>query len=133
MKDKITIYTKFCLPCVWESETKKLKQWASANNYEFEIKRTAYRPDWHKKATELWGNQYYRAFMVMPDGKVEDFVKFFNGAKCKPARAGKAKGNYDLFRLHEAEGANREDSLGVENGKIKTQNEEEINGDTDSR
>lgn len=60
------------------------------NNIKVKIRRTAYRPDWHKKAVGLYGNSDYFAFVVGTDGKVSDFLDF--NTKSKPVITGKKKG-----------------------------------------
>ena len=125
MKKEIIVYSKFCLKCFYPNESKKMKIWADENNVNLKIRRTAYRPDWHKKATNLWGDENYEAFIVLANGEVKDFVSFFNKTKKKPIKAGKMKGNNGVLGLRETEGDNREIGVEMESVEANEDNKEE--------
>lgn len=63
MVRKITIYTKFCLPCQWPAETGIVNRWADKYKFKVKVVRTTYRPAKHAKASELWGSDSYQAFV----------------------------------------------------------------------
>lgn len=116
---KVIVYTKWCLECVWPEEVKILRIWASDKN--IKVKRTSYRPDWHRKATKLYGSEDYDAFVVYK-GKVEDFVSFVNDCKNKLVKEGKLKD--DMPNLQRTEDANREDGAKDKSAQTTNKNEE---------
>lgn len=91
MKKKVTLYTKFCLNCYWPKQSIAIRQWAEREGMQLIVKRTAYRPDWHKEAVVLYGNADYTAFLVHEDGSMDDFVSFADKLRTKPFRGGRKK------------------------------------------
>jgi len=121
----VTVYTKICLSCLYPDELGHFSNWAQRQKYKVVIKRTVYRPDWHKKAVQLWGDDEYTAFVVLPNGKRKNFMTFFDKTKKKPVVAGKIKEvKNDMPRLREAEGANRVDSVAMEKKEADKENKE---------
>ena len=92
MKNKATIYTKFCLNCVWPEEWIALQEWARRSGIRIIVKRTSYDPVEHQNALKYRGGDY-KAFVLF-DGKATDFDEFINkikGEKCDVQRSIKSK------------------------------------------
>lgn len=93
-RKRINIYSKVCLQCVYKDEWKEVQQSIWRAGYEFNLIRTTYDKGAHKEATELWGDENYVAFALMPNGEALTLgkaKKMFEGMKDKRVRAGKAK------------------------------------------
>ena len=126
----IKLYTKVCARCMWPAKMNLLQSYAQNKGAKLKIMRTAYRPDWHKKATEIYGSEDYTAF-IYEGGRVKDFISWTGKTKAKPVKntkakrtkktkAKKAKKN-DLRELPEAKGSDREDSVAVAQDETKTE------------
>lgn len=89
-KTTITIYTKYCAECMWPKEMMVIKNYAQHFGRNLKIKRTTYRPSLHKQASEIWGNEEYRAFIVM--GKrvfsLERFARLCEGRLAREGNHG---------------------------------------------
>lgn len=88
---EIMIYSKYCLPCHFEKEFEAVSRWAIAKNIKIKIKRTAYRPEQHIEAVDLWGDADYTAFIVDLDGKVVSMADFYQKVRNKRFDCGKSK------------------------------------------
>lgn len=60
---KAIIYTKICLPCVYEDGWTHIQSWAGVNDVKIKVRRTTYNPLWHELATKAYGDDKYFAFM----------------------------------------------------------------------
>lgn len=89
-RNKIYIYTKYCADCMWPDEMVAIKGYAQHFGLELVIKRTTFRPEWHKEAAELYGSEEYKAF-VMEGKKVVEIMDFAKDCKNKLIKAGKKK------------------------------------------
>ena len=92
--NKVTIYSKVCLPCVMKKDWEKTQRAIWNAGYETHIVRTTYDTVAHKEATMLWGSDNYVAFVLMPNGTVETIGKarkMFEEIKDKMVKAGKTK------------------------------------------
>lgn len=124
----IKLYTKVCAKCIWSDKFNELESYAQKKGAILKVKRTAYRPDWHKKAVELYGSEDYVAF-IYEGGRVKDFPSWATHIKAKPVKKTKAKRTKkkakknDVQGLSQAKGDNREDSLAVEANKNKEKDE----------
>ncbi len=79
---------------MWPEQLNKFRNYIVKNGYTYEYKRTAYRPSWHKEASEIYGNEDYKAFFT--DGnKVVDLETWKDTAKKKPVTKTKKKGLKD--------------------------------------
>lgn len=113
------IFSKFCLKCMWPNEAQRFTNWAAKNNVKVTVKRTAYRPSYHREATELYGSEDYMAFVYM-DGKVTDLVSWAEKTKKKPVQSAKKKGApSDVCGLPKAKRADRKDSVVVQKNKAE--------------
>lgn len=109
MPKKITIWSKYCVSCLWYDQWLNITNYAQKYDIKLKIKRTVYRPDWHWRATKLYGNPEYSVFVVV-DGKVKDFMKFADSCKNKLVKSGKMKeGRDDMHSLQRAGRTDRED------------------------
>lgn len=91
----LTVYSKHCIRCNYEQELKLIARWTMEHGYALKLCRTVLDKSYHQKATELWGNEDYPAFVEM-DGKVEsisDFIETITKPKkkSKPVKKGKTK------------------------------------------
>lgn len=110
---KAIIYTKYCLDCMWPDEWLSVTSWLQHQGISLKIKRTTYRPDWHKVATKLYDGDDYRAFVLL-DGKVTDFMDFAKECKNKLIELGKTKVvDDDVQGLSKAKRANRKTRVRV--------------------
>lgn len=103
---KVKLYTKDCLPCVYDKDWNLMESWLNRNNITFKQRRTVYNPIWHQKASEIYGSPNYRAFFV--------FYKTSRSYRVLPVstviKELKEKGDYDLqglFRAKKSTRANR--------------------------
>ncbi len=87
---KVTIYTKYCLDCMWAEEWLHVTSWLQHERTALKVKRTTYRPDWHQVATKLYGSEDYTAFVVFNE-EVIDFMEFAKDCKNKLVELGKTK------------------------------------------
>lgn len=71
----LTVYSKFCVSCVYKEDWDKVQLFASKHGYRLDTERTTYHPKRHAKATQLWGGEDYKAFMVTPSGEPISIVK----------------------------------------------------------
>lgn len=91
---KFTLYSKFCVGCIWPKKLKEFRSYIMKNGYTYEYKRTAYRPSWHKEASEIYGSEDYKVFFT--DGnKVVDLLTWECATKKKPVTKTKKKGLKD--------------------------------------
>lgn len=91
---KLVIYTKFCLDCVTPEFWDIFRKRAFGEGYSLKVIRTAYRPFSHKKASSIWGDDSYFAFVVFPNGdamKMERAIDMWDEAKNKMVKSGKKK------------------------------------------
>ena len=125
MSKIITVYSKHCFKCMHKDAFDQIKSWCGGKGYVLSIKRTAYRPSWHKEATELWGNENYNAFVLNERGKVMDLGTFLDKCKNKAVRTGKKKGakKNDLQGLPKTKGSSRASSVAGKKTKSKAKNE----------
>lgn len=121
----ITIYSKHCFKCMYGEQYNFIRNWSYSKGYDLEIKRTAYRPAWHKEATELWGGEDYSAFVVNERGKVMELSNFLDKCRNKAVRAGKKKGTKknDVQGLSKAKRSSRASSVAGKKTKSKAKNE----------
>lgn len=104
---KVIIYTKYCLDCMWPQEWLNVVSWLQHERATLKVKRTTYRPDWHKVATKLYGSDDYTAFVVV-NGEVIDFMEFTKDCKNKLVELGKTKeAESDMQRLSKTKGSDR--------------------------
>ncbi len=106
---KAVIYTKYCLSCEYPEEWQAILSWYSHEGIDIKVKRTAYRPDWHKKAVKIWGGEDYLAFIQIGKGKAKDIMIEANKCKNKLAQLGRTKD--DMQRLSKAKGSDRKSRL----------------------
>lgn len=133
-KPDIIIYSKWCLTCEQPGDMIAIDEYCLHNNLTYEVRRTAYRPWWHKKAIELWAAaagiseeeaKDYPSFVVSDTIKtVEEFVKMIENARNKLAKGGKTKN--DVQRLPKAKRTGREDSVADSVSETPTKNEEKV-------
>lgn len=121
-KRKNYIYTKFCLNCIHPEQWKYVTAWLQHEEVNYKVYRTAYRPDWHRKATKIWGNEGYEAFVVL-NGRVIDFMEFAEECKNKLMPEGKEK-NGGVLALQRTKRRNRKASAKVENLEAAPENED---------
>lgn len=124
-KKIITIYSKHCFKCLYSDQFNTIKNWTTQKGYDLDMKRTAYRPSWHKEATELWGGEDYNAFVVNERGKVMELSSFLDKCRNKAVRAGKKKGTKknDVQRLSKAKGSSRKTSVAKAKDMAKVEDE----------
>lgn len=80
----IFVYAKHCVICDQPEAISKIKTWALNQGLTLQIIRTAYDREDHKKATELWGDKHYPAFVVYNDvTELEEFCQMITEAKNK--------------------------------------------------
>lgn len=92
--NKITIYTKVCLPCVYKGRWTDIQRSVWRAGYDMKIVRTTYAPELHKEATTLWGADNYIAFAIMPNGEavaVGRIKRMFEDIHDKMIKTGKSK------------------------------------------
>lgn len=126
---KLTIYSKFCVPCLYGTEyLNRVKIWADGNGYSMHLKRTAYNPLWQAEAKKY--RQEYEAFILLEDtSETYDFATFLDDVlgsgvkkdkrKTKPVKKTKRKANNDLCRLSKTEEPTGVDSVLVETEEAK--------------
>lgn len=109
MAKKITIWSKYCVSCLWYEEWMAISNYAQHEGIDLKVKRTVYRPDWHYRATKLYGSNDYDVFVVVGK-KVEDFMEFAEKCKNKLVKPGKKKeGESDMHTLRRTRRTDRED------------------------
>lgn len=69
----VTIYSKFCVPCVKGDDFKDFEDYCRIRNVPVEVRRTTYQPKLHEEATEIWGDEFYTIFVRFRNGKKYDF------------------------------------------------------------
>lgn len=74
-KGKITIYTKYCAECMWPKEMAAIIKYTQHFGIKLKIKRTTYRPSLHKQASEIYGDEEYKVF-VLVGGEVMGIQNF---------------------------------------------------------
>ena len=117
MKSKeIILYTKHCAKCMYKEQLERLQKYAIEKGKSVKVKRTAYRPSWHKKAAELYGSEDYNIFFV-EGAKIVDLLSWQSKTKKKPVSSGKKKGKNGVQRLPKTKRSNRENSLDLEENK----------------
>ena len=92
--NKITDYTKVCLPCVDKKLWEKFQRATWNAGYEVQTIRTTYDQQAHKEATMLWGSDNYIAFCLAPNGEalsLKKGIEMFEGIKDKLVTEGKSK------------------------------------------
>lgn len=68
---KAIIYTKVCLPCVYEDGWTLVQSWAGVNDVKIKVRRTTYNPLWHERATKAYGSDKYLAFAKINGKKIK--------------------------------------------------------------
>lgn len=126
--NKITVYTKVCLPCVYKSRWTDIQRSVWRAGYDTKIVRTTYDQEAHKEATTLWGADNYIAFAIMPNGEavaVGRIKKMFDDIHDKMIKAGKSKpvrkGKKNVQRLRKTKRPIRVDAVEDTPGKIKVE------------
>ena len=71
---KITIYTKFCVKCLYPEQFTTVKRWCIENEVQLDIIRTTYRPAVHEMASIYYGSDKYTVYGRTEDGKIYDFL-----------------------------------------------------------
>ena len=92
--NKINVYSKVCLSCVDKKLWNEFQKTVWAAGYDLHVIGTAYSYEYHKEATELWGNEGYTAFVIAPNGEalnIKEAKKMFEGIRDKKVSAGKTK------------------------------------------
>lgn len=69
---QITIFSKFCIPCVKGEAYTELENYLNRNGYDWKVVRTTYLPKLHEEATKKWGDEKYTVFLYQ-NGKSIDF------------------------------------------------------------
>lgn len=97
----VLIYSKWCLDCDFPKEAQEIGNWVRHEGLTVRIIRTAYRPEEHGKATELWAAardlpeeeaQDYATFVVYNDViELKEFVKMIKECKNKMIKEGETK------------------------------------------
>lgn len=107
---KITIWSKYCVRCLWYDDYMAIVNYAQHEGIGVKVRRTVYRPDWHWRATKLYGSDDYDVFVVRGK-KVENFMEFAKKCRNKLVKAGKEKEvGDDVPTLQRARRTDREDS-----------------------
>lgn len=60
---RLTVYHKPCLQCTFD-DWHLVENWAKTSDIKLKIRRTEYNPIWHRKATEIWGDEMYPPFIT---------------------------------------------------------------------
>lgn len=74
-RQTLIVFSKFCVDCVWPEAWAKILKFATKNGYKIEVERTTYHPKRHEKATALWGDDNYTAFLMTPKGYPIDILE----------------------------------------------------------
>lgn len=129
--NKLTVYSKVCLPCVLgEQDWREFQAKARNAGYELKVVRTNYDRGIHQEASELWGGEDYLAFLIAPNGEaltVKEATKMFDEIKDKLVKAGKSKpvrkGKKHVQGLRKTKRSIRVDSVEDSPSEIKVQTE----------
>lgn len=128
--NRITIYSKVCLPCVMKQEWTAIQKTIWQAGYEIDIVRTTYDAQAHKEATMLWGSDDYVAFGLAPNGEalnLKELKQMFEEIKDKLVKAGKTKpvrkGKKNVQGLRKTKRSIRVDSVEDSPSEIKVQTE----------
>lgn len=97
---KVRLYTKDCLPCIYEKDWNLMTAWLNRNDITIKQYRTVYNPIWHQIATRRYGGEGYSAFFVIKK-KIVDVSAIMKSLK--------EKGDYDLQGLRRAKKSTRKD------------------------
>lgn len=124
---KLTIYSKFCIPCVYGTEyLNRVRAWGEGNGYGISIKRTAYNPIWQAEAKKY--RPEYEAFVVLSDKMGSyDFKTFLDDvmpsqkAKTKPVKNTKRKAKDDVQGLPKTTKRIRVDDLSSPACKVEVE------------
>lgn len=120
----IIVYTKFCLKCEQPDELMKLAIYCMWNDLTYKVVRTSYRPSDHKRATEIWGDEDYRAFVVYDDVvEFGDFIDMITDSKNKLVKIGKRKDGRSVQRLPRPKGTNKAPQVPNPTNAAETQDE----------
>ncbi|MBR3207724.1 MAG: hypothetical protein IKF58_15125 [Bacillus sp. (in: Bacteria)] len=124
-KKTITVYSKHCFKCLYGEQYNFIRNWAYSKGYNLEIKRTAYRPAWHKEATELWGGEDYNVIVVGERGGAMSLENFLDKCRNKAVRSGKKKGakKSGVQGLRKAKRSSRASSVADKKTEAKVENE----------
>lgn len=82
---KLTIYSKFCVKCLWPQELQSIEAYAKNNNMNVLQVRTVLDSKLHQIATSLWGNADYTAFVYDGENAVA-LKQFLDEHKTKPVK-----------------------------------------------
>lgn len=135
-KPDVIIYSKWCLLCEKPQIMLAIDEWCMHKKLTYQVRRTAYRPWWHKKAIELWASAAglseddpaaanYPSFVVWKDIKtVEEFYKMIEAERNKLVKGGKTKD--DMQRLSKTKRSARKDSVADTVPEVATENEEKV-------
>ncbi len=85
----IIVYAKFCISCDYPDEWDKFLDWAQRNGETFKVVRTIYRPEDHKRASEIYDSEDYPPFVVTDD--VIDFLDFVKKITSKKKRSRRSR------------------------------------------
>lgn len=128
--NKVTIYSKVCLPCVMKQEWADIQKIIWRAGYEINIVRTTYDAQAHKEAAKLWGSDDYVAFGIAPNGEalsLKELKHMFEEIKDKMVSAGKTKpvrkGKKNVQRLRKTKGSIRVDTVEDSPAEIKVETE----------
>lgn len=133
----VLIYSKWCIECTHPEYLIAINAWANLNDLDVKVVRTAYRPEAHQRATELWAAkmeldiddkaqnekaQNYPIFVVYNDViQIKEFIRMIDQEQCrnKMVKGGKTKN--DLQRLPKAKRPKRKNS--VDSSTVETPKE----------
>lgn len=127
--NRLTIYSKVCLPCVLKDEWQKFRRAALEAGYELDVARTTYDSKLHDEASKLWGSDSYTAFIIAPNGEalnINEAKKMFEDIKDKLVKAGKTKpvrkGKKHVQGLRKTKRSIRVDSVEDSPVEVKVEN-----------
>lgn len=135
-KPDVIIYSKWCLVCEVPQIMIAIDEWCMHKGLTYEVRRTAYRPWWHKKAVELWASAEgiseddpeaanYPSFVVWKDIKaIEEFYRMIEAERDKLVKGGKNKNG--MLGLSKAKRSNRKDSMADSVSETAPEDKEEV-------
>lgn len=135
----LLIYSKWCLGCTPSVDLDLINLWATKNELDVKLIRTAYRPKDHERATELWAAktgldledeeqneraQNYPTFVLFDDViEIKEFTKMIKDCKNKMVKKGKTKN--DVQGLSKTKRSKRKNGMGLAVDKATRKNEEQ--------
>lgn len=133
-KADVIIYSKWCLTCEVPGLMIAIDEWCMHEGLTYQVRRTAYRPWWHKKAVKLWSTAAgiseeeavdYPSFVVWKGIKtIEEFSRMIRLEKNKMVKEGKTKN--DLQGLSKAKRPHRVDSVAGSVSETTTETKEKV-------